>query len=548
MQFANRTCFGIQGLLTVFYIGFFCIGILATVGCKQKLYNSSGVGFAVYLAKSFNVEGNTGTGTTTGIGSGTATGTTTGTGSGTATGTGAAYTVGGTITGLTTSGLVLQNNSGNDLTVSSGASTFTFSNAIASGATYAVTVLTQPTGLTCSVSSGSGTANANVKTPSITCSTTTYTIGGTITGLTTSGLVLRNNAGNDLTVSSGASTFTFSTAIATAYAVTIFTQPSGANNCDITNGSGTATTNVTNVIITCGSNASSWTARTLPNSNGGWYLTSAYGNGRFVTVSANSSPGVAAYSLNGQTWTASNALGVNGVQWYGLTYGNGLFIAVGSGTNAIRSSDGITWSTSTLPNANWGAITYGNGVFVTLASGSRIAATSPDGINWTQYATALPVSADWWSSVAFGNGVFVAVAASVDNTMVVTSTDGITWTQQAALPVSAQWRAVTYAGGRFVIIGSSAGPVGRAAYSINNGVTWTLATTPPGAFTWGGMSYGNGVFIAVGNNNTNATSSSDGGITWTARTLPVAANPYASTAYGNGMFIATTYVAAASSP
>lgn len=81
----------------------------------------------------------------------------------------AAYSIGGTLTGLTSTGLVLQNNAGNDLTVSSGASTFTFSAAIASGANYAVTVLTQPTGLYCSITNGTGTANANVTSIALAC-------------------------------------------------------------------------------------------------------------------------------------------------------------------------------------------------------------------------------------------------------------------------------------------------------------------------------------------------------------------------------------------
>ncbi|MCB1194414.1 MAG: DUF1566 domain-containing protein [Leptospiraceae bacterium] len=80
----------------------------------------------------------------------------------------ATYNISGTITGLTADGLVLQNNSGDDLTVSSGATTFAFTTKV-SGA-YAVTVKTQPTGLTCSVSSGSGTAIADVTNVSISCS------------------------------------------------------------------------------------------------------------------------------------------------------------------------------------------------------------------------------------------------------------------------------------------------------------------------------------------------------------------------------------------
>ena len=87
----------------------------------------------------------------------------------TATGTGTTYTVGGTITGLTASGLVLQNNAGDDLTVASGATSFTFVTKIATGAAYAVTVKTQPTAAFCSVSTGSGTTSANVTNVTVNC-------------------------------------------------------------------------------------------------------------------------------------------------------------------------------------------------------------------------------------------------------------------------------------------------------------------------------------------------------------------------------------------
>ncbi|WP_167883662.1 DUF1566 domain-containing protein [Leptospira ognonensis] len=79
------------------------------------------------------------------------------------------YTIGGTLTGLTAPGLVLQNNSGDDLAVSSGASTFTFSSSIASGANYSVTVQTQPPGLYCSITNGNGTANANITSIALAC-------------------------------------------------------------------------------------------------------------------------------------------------------------------------------------------------------------------------------------------------------------------------------------------------------------------------------------------------------------------------------------------
>src|ERR1700719_4175072 len=56
---------------------------------------------------------------------------------------------------------------------------------------------------------------------------TTYTIGGTVSGLSGSGLVVQNNAGNNLAVTANGA-FTFTTAVASggAYKVTVLTQPS----------------------------------------------------------------------------------------------------------------------------------------------------------------------------------------------------------------------------------------------------------------------------------------------------------------------------------
>jgi YVTN family beta-propeller protein len=69
---------------------------------------------------------------------------------------GGGYTVGGAVTGLRGSGLVLQLNGGNNLGFSSGG-TFSFSAGIDQGGSYSVTVLTQPAGQTCAVHNGSGT-------------------------------------------------------------------------------------------------------------------------------------------------------------------------------------------------------------------------------------------------------------------------------------------------------------------------------------------------------------------------------------------------------
>src|SRR5471032_2749856 len=108
-------------------------------------------------------------------------------------GSGSNYSIGGTVTGLTGSGLVLQTNFG-DLVAVSAAGAFTFANPLGSGAGYTVTVKTQPSApaQNCVVTNGSGTVGtANVTTVAVACSTVVnYTVGGTVSGLVGSGLTL----------------------------------------------------------------------------------------------------------------------------------------------------------------------------------------------------------------------------------------------------------------------------------------------------------------------------------------------------------------------
>jgi hypothetical protein len=166
-----------------------------------------------------------------------------------------AFTISATVTGLSGTGLVLQNNGKDNLPVAANG-TYTFATKVT---TYAVTVSTQPTNpaQTCTVVGGSGTATANVTSVAVTCTTNpvTATIGGTVSNLATgTSVILQNNGGDSLTVTANGP-FTFKTAVTgptDAYAVTVLTQPTGPNQiCTVANGSGTATANVTNVAVSC---------------------------------------------------------------------------------------------------------------------------------------------------------------------------------------------------------------------------------------------------------------------------------------------------------
>ena len=166
-----------------------------------------------------------------------------------------AYTVGGALSGLAAGRTVtLQNNAENDLQLSANGS-FEFSTRLDHGVRYAVTIKNQPAGQRCAVSQGTGTATANVRDVQVRCenlAAATFTVGGSVTGLSGTGLVLQNNGRDDLAVGANGG-FTFATAQAggTAYAVTVRTQPAG-QSCTVANGTGTvASGHVTTVEVRC---------------------------------------------------------------------------------------------------------------------------------------------------------------------------------------------------------------------------------------------------------------------------------------------------------
>jgi len=178
----------------------------------------------------------------------------------------AGFTIGGTVSGLPGhqfgfNGLELQDNGGAEMPVGDNGS-FTFPTGVASGATYSVTVTVDPNNpiaQTCVVANGSGTATADVTTVQITCTTTTFTVGGTVSGLTGT-VVLQDNGGDNLSVSANGG-FTFATPVASgaAYAVTVLTQPAG-QTCYVNNGGGNVGKgNVTGVIVTCGAGNGTFT-------------------------------------------------------------------------------------------------------------------------------------------------------------------------------------------------------------------------------------------------------------------------------------------------
>lgn len=173
----------------------------------------------------------------------------------------AGFSIGGIVTGLAAGDtVVLQDNGGNDLAVTANGA-FTFTSALPTGATYAVTVLTNPsapTAMTCLVSPGTGTgtvATQNVTGVLVTCGTPMFTIGGIISGLGAGDtLVLQDDSGDNLLVTANGP-FTFHTLLPVnaPYSVSVLANPSAPSpvSCSVSGATGNANANVTSVVVTC---------------------------------------------------------------------------------------------------------------------------------------------------------------------------------------------------------------------------------------------------------------------------------------------------------
>jgi hypothetical protein len=297
------------------------------------------------------------------------------------------YTVGGSVTGLVGSGLVLQDNAGDNLTISS-ADSFVFPTALAGGSAFDVTVLSQPgmPSQTCAVTGGTGTGSVNgadVTSVSVSCTTDSYTVGGKVTGLSGT-IVLADNGGDALSLDANGA-FAFATPIASdsMYTVTIKTQPA-SQTCSVSGGTGTVGSgDITGVVVNCsasghtvGGTISGLTGSAVLQDNGGDDLTlNANGTFAFATPLGAGSPYdvTVATQPAGETCTVTNGGGSVGgsnvasvsvsctANLYtiggtleGLAAGGMVTLQDNGGNNLTQSSNGtFTFSTPLATGASY---------------------------------------------------------------------------------------------------------------------------------------------------------------------------------------------------
>ncbi len=166
------------------------------------------------------------------------------------------YKVGVVLSGLGQGkSVTVQNNGGDDMTLNANGQ-YDFPTPLSPGMTFNVTVSVQPQGQVCQVTAdGSGTITTHDVYASVTCQDiqSTFSIGGTLSGLAPGKAVtLQNNGGDDLTLNANGP-FQFATNLLDGndYLVTVSAQPSG-QTCLVRNGMGTvAGADVTDIEVQC---------------------------------------------------------------------------------------------------------------------------------------------------------------------------------------------------------------------------------------------------------------------------------------------------------
>lgn len=173
--------------------------------------------------------------------------------------------LGGNVFGLLKNGLIIQNKGGPELAIPAGTTSFVFPERISSDDDFEVTIKAEPTSTKCTVVNGKGKSGAySVYSVEIRCITASYDLGGTISGLDSTGLVLINGSQRQ-EIPAGATSFTMTkykdndgktvesgqVPDGQPYGITIFKQPAG-RTCTVANGTGQmGAAPVTNVVVTC---------------------------------------------------------------------------------------------------------------------------------------------------------------------------------------------------------------------------------------------------------------------------------------------------------
>ncbi|GHV80380.1 hypothetical protein AGMMS49944_21710 [Spirochaetia bacterium] len=202
----------------------------------------------------------------------------------------------------------------------------------------------------------------------------------------------------------------------------------------------------------------------------------AYGGSKWIV----GSNGANVYtSTDTTTWTqqGTELTDAPSINWInGVAFGNGTFVISGMAGRIGSSTDGTTWTDRTPLTVDGTEKLFGGAVG---SSGNQAA------VNQVIFAA--------------DQGKFIAVGGNPGMQQIAaTSPDGITWTQTGDIKITmtTNYLYAGYGAGIYIIAHQSGGEI-PASYSTNNGASWTaIDDTKLTGVT--GIAYGAGKFVMVG--------------------------------------------------
>lgn len=311
-----------------------------------------------------------------------------------------------------------------------------------------------------SINNGGGNSSATSSTP------TQITISGSVTGLTTSGLILQNNGSDDISVNANGN-FSFPQKVlpGNTYSVTIKAQPTDSIpsvindqifTCDIANATGTAgQTNISNIAVSCSvkmvyrgsgltggepwvTNGTANDARLLKdiendlNSSNPAILIKNKGWIYFITF--NDLQGVALWKTNGtpeattlvKTLTSSGTI-ANYIPQNAIVFNDEIYFAAYDEAHGLElwKSDGTTDGTTIVKDIKvgtgnsgpWSFVLFNGGLYFFASNDSTIGLWKTDGTTaGTTLVHDTQLTIGWQELIAFSGAIYFAASDSTHGT------------------------------------------------------------------------------------------------------------------------------------